>query len=115
MQSGTSRRTDGAPQPFEGTLRRMLVRRIPSVIALLWLAALCGSIGCASRPGSTSAGVGGRRDAVEVVRIDYQGWSDAWALRNRTCELIVVPAVSRVMSFRLKDGPNLLWQDPALA
>jgi hypothetical protein len=52
---------------------------------------------------------------VQAEQVTYQGWEGAWSIRNETCELIVVPAVSRVMSFRLTGGPNVLWQDPTLA
>ena len=52
---------------------------------------------------------------VTVERIEYKGWPDAWRLRNEACELIVVPAVSRVMHFSLIGGNNLLWENPELA
>jgi len=52
---------------------------------------------------------------VKVERITYKGWPDAVRLRNASCELVVVPAVSRVMHFSLIGGPNLLWENPEFA
>ena len=52
---------------------------------------------------------------VAVERIAYDGWPQAWRVRNDHCELVVVPAVTRVMRFALVGGANLLWEDPALA
>ncbi|MEZ0268484.1 MAG: hypothetical protein ACAI43_27465 [Phycisphaerae bacterium] len=52
---------------------------------------------------------------VAVERITYNNWPDAVRLRNGACELVVVPAVSRVMHFGPAGGPNLLWENPKLA
>jgi hypothetical protein len=52
---------------------------------------------------------------VTVERVAYNGWPDAWRVRNQSCELVVVPAVSRVMRFAPAGGQNLLWEDPALS
>jgi hypothetical protein len=52
---------------------------------------------------------------VTVEKVEYKGWPDAWRIRNDSCELIIVPAVSRVMHFSLAGGKNLLWENPALA
>jgi hypothetical protein len=53
--------------------------------------------------------------SVSVEQTNYNGWPDAWRLRNTACELVVVPAVSRVMRFALIGGRNLLWENPDLA
>lgn len=53
--------------------------------------------------------------SVIIDRVDYKGWPDAWRLRNNTCELILVPAISRVMHLSTLGGPNLLWENPTLA
>jgi hypothetical protein len=67
-------------------------------------------------PGCTSNSPATRpADTVQVEPIDYHGWKHAWAVRNKSCELIVVADVSRVMSFRLIGGDNLLWENPKLA
>lgn len=52
---------------------------------------------------------------VKVERIAYNGWPQAWRVRNDRCELVIVPAVTRVMRFALVGGENLLWEDPLLA
>ena len=69
-------------------------------------------------PGCSPALVSGSNPAptpVAVEHIDYKGWPNAWRLRNESCELIVVPAVSRVMHFSLTGGKNVLWENPELA
>jgi len=50
--------------------------------------------------------------AFEPVR--YHGWTDALRLRNEAVEVIVVPEVGRVVSFRLHDGENVFWEDISL-
>lgn len=50
---------------------------------------------------------------VSVEKVDFHGWKDAWKISNSACELIVVPQLSRVMSFSQKGGENLLWIAPA--
>ena len=52
---------------------------------------------------------------VTVERIAHGGWADALRIRSSTAEAIIVPAIGRVMGFRLLDGENVLWADPALA
>jgi hypothetical protein len=51
---------------------------------------------------------------VTVEPQPYHGWNDALRLRNRHVEVIVVPEVGRVMSFRFLDGENVFWEDRAL-
>ena len=75
-------------------------QRLTALVALL--ATL--SLGCATQP-----------PPVAVERVTYNNWPDAVRLRNAACELVVVPAVSRVMHFGPAGGPNLLWENPKLA
>jgi hypothetical protein len=52
----------------------------------------------------------------QVARIDYHGWRDALVLGNGLVEVVVVPAVGRIMQFRFvgaSDGP--FWMNPAPA
>ena len=57
-----------------------------------------------------------RRDAnvSSVERVTYHGWTNALRLRNRVAEVIVVPEIGRVMSFRLRSGENVFWEDRSL-
>jgi hypothetical protein len=55
---------------------------------------------------------------VTVAHADFDGW-DAIVLRNRAAEIVVVPAIGRVMRFSLLDakgkaGPSPFWNNPAL-
>jgi hypothetical protein len=52
---------------------------------------------------------------VGVDKINYKGWPDAYRIHNDACELVIVPQVTRVMSFALADGKNVLWENPELA
>lgn len=79
---------------------RSAVRR--SVV--LWFVALAPL----RSPGSEPA-----RPAVETMT--YRGWSGALRLNSPHAEAVVVPEVGRVMSFRFRDGENVLWEDAALA
>jgi hypothetical protein len=65
--------------------------------------------------GDDSKASGKSAAAVTVERVEYHGWPEAWRIRNGACELVIVPAVTRVMRFALTGGKNLLWEDPALA
>jgi hypothetical protein len=52
---------------------------------------------------------------VTVERISYHGWPDCYLLSNGRVEAVVVPAIGRVMQFRLKgeaEGP--FWENRAL-
>jgi hypothetical protein len=49
-----------------------------------------------------------------IARITYHGWEDAFRLRSESAEVIVVPQIGRVMSFRLLDGENVFWEDRTL-
>lgn len=52
--------------------------------------------------------------ATRIDRTDFQGWRNAWRLTNEQAEVIVVPQVGRVMSFKFKDGENVFWSDRTL-
>lgn len=53
--------------------------------------------------------------ATGVESIEYLGWRGALRLHNAAVEAVVVPEVGRVMSFRFREGENVLWQDASLA
>lgn len=50
---------------------------------------------------------------VSVKIVEFHGWKNAVRLRNRVCEMVVVPEISRVMYFGLLGGPNLIWVAPS--
>jgi hypothetical protein len=84
------------------------MRRFQYLIVCFVAASLCTA--CTATAPATQVA-----DAVRVEQVDYHGWKHAYSLRNKTCELIVVADVSRVMSFKLTGGENLLWENPQLA
>ena len=51
--------------------------------------------------------------AVTITRTNYQGWSDAYVLRNAEIEAVVVPAIGRVMQFRFIGEAGVFWENPA--
>ena len=50
----------------------------------------------------------------KIDRVTYHGWANALRLTSEQAEAIVVPQVGRVMSFRLRNGENVFWEDRAL-
>ena len=51
--------------------------------------------------------------SVTIQRMNYKGWPDAYRLSNGAAEVVVVPAIARVMRFAFVGGPNLIWENPA--
>ncbi len=52
---------------------------------------------------------------VSLARVSWHGWPDCYLLSNGLVEAIVVPAIGRVMQFRLAgDADGALWQNRAL-
>jgi hypothetical protein len=80
----------------------------PSLLLLAF--ALIGSLHAAEK-----AGFDGRVPTGPTVGpLSYHGWTGALRLRNEQVEVIVVPEVGRVMSFRFHDGQNVFWEDGSL-
>ena len=51
---------------------------------------------------------------AKIGPVSYQGWTNAWRLANQEVEVIVVPEIGRVMSFRFLQGENVFWEDRSL-
>ena len=50
-----------------------------------------------------------------IARVSYRGWSDSYLLSNGIVEALIVPAVGRVMQFRLAGDPlGTFWENQAL-
>ena len=52
--------------------------------------------------------------ATKIQRVTYHGWSNAIRLTSEQAEAVIVPEIGRVMSFRLRDGENVFWEDRSL-
>jgi hypothetical protein len=52
-----------------------------------------------------------RPPSTRIDRCAWGGWTEAFRLSNGEAEVVVVPAVSRVLHYGLAGGPNLLWQN----
>ena len=51
---------------------------------------------------------------MEIERCSFEGWPEACRVVRGDLELVVVASIGpRVASLRYKDGPNILWNDPA--
>ncbi|MBU6398768.1 MAG: DUF4380 domain-containing protein [Verrucomicrobia bacterium] len=48
---------------------------------------------------------------VTVTRAPYHGWPDAIVLRNAQAEVVIVPAIGRVMQFRFLGQAGPLWEN----
>lgn len=58
-----------------------------------------------------------RRIAEEnciIEKISYRGWKDSYKLFNDAIEVVVVPAIGRIMYFGYKNDKNILWNNEDL-
>lgn len=60
------------------------------------------------------AALGPLQGAVKVEPIAYHGWEGSYRITNGAVELIVVPAIGRVMRYGYVNGPNMLWENAAM-
>jgi hypothetical protein len=50
-----------------------------------------------------------------ITRVSYRGWPESYLLSNGIAEALVVPAIGRVMQFRLAGNPvGTFWENQAL-
>ena len=57
----------------------------------------------------------GRGAGVSVERISYHGWPDCYLVANKQVEVVVVPAIGRVMQLRLRgEADGAFWENRAL-
>ena len=52
---------------------------------------------------------------MAITQVEYAKWPGAWQIDNGKCRMVIVPQVGRVMAFSMEGGPNLLWNNEALA
>ncbi len=64
-------------------------------------------------PGCT-CGPDSRHKPAKIEQVTYHGWANSLRLSSEQAEVIVVPQIGRVMSFRLRDGENVFWEDRSL-
>jgi hypothetical protein len=63
----------------------------------------------------TELSPGAPRTAVSVERISYHGWSDCYLIANGRVEVVIVPAIGRVMQLQLAgDAEGTFWENRAL-
>ena len=74
--------------------------------------AAAGSSANAAAP-ATAAGVKGA-GTVTVTRTNYHGWAESIVLDNGVAQVVVVPAIGRVMQFKLAGEANPIWEKEAL-
>ncbi|MBE7462714.1 MAG: DUF4380 domain-containing protein [Planctomycetes bacterium] len=84
----------------------LMNRSTLTVAVLLLLLALCS--GCDDEP------KGEPQAAPAAEKIEYAGWTDCWRLKHAKLEVVIVPAVGRIMHLSTPGGANLLWQDEKL-
>lgn len=53
---------------------------------------------------------------TRLCQISYKGWHEAFLLTNGKADVVVVPAIGRIMAYQLAGQPqtNALWNNPAL-
>ena len=79
---------------------RRLVARLAGLAVVL-------SFGAIARP---AAG----QTALTITTTNYHGWSNAVVLANGTAEVVVVPAIGRIMQFRFLTNAGAFWENPKL-
>jgi hypothetical protein len=52
--------------------------------------------------------------AAKIKRFTYHGWPNAIRMTSEHAEVVVVPQIGRIMSFRLLTGENVFWEDCTL-
>ena len=52
--------------------------------------------------------------AVTVQITNYHGWKEACRIRSKTAEIVVVPAIGRVMQFGALGEPGVFWENREL-
>lgn len=56
-----------------------------------------------------------QRPGIETTLIDYHGWRNSYLLSNGIAEVVVVPAIGRVMQFRMADEEEgVFWENRGL-
>jgi hypothetical protein len=93
-----------------------ITRRDPAVALLCVLAA---SPLVAQKP-VAKAQPGNRISEITMTHMNYHGW-DATVLRNHVAEVMIVPAIGRIMQFHFSDegaqnqaAENIFWNNPDL-
>ncbi len=56
--------------------------------------------------------VADNRSALRIL--EYKGWKNSYILTSGDTELVVVPAIARIMNFSRHGGENTLWTDTKL-
>ncbi len=49
---------------------------------------------------------------AESARENYRCWADCIRLSNDRIDIVIVPAIGRVLRVGWRGGPNLLWETP---
>ncbi len=62
---------------------------------------------------SAFVGSHGQR-VITISRVDYHGWPGSLVISNGTAEVVVVPAIGRVMQFHFVGEPGVFWENPAM-
>jgi hypothetical protein len=94
--------------------RRGIFRRrrlnTAKVMALVLIAGAAAAAAAAATAAAAAAAA-----PVTVTRVNYHGWPGAYRLANGTVDLVIVPAVGRILRYGFLGGPNALWENPAVA
>ncbi len=53
--------------------------------------------------------------STRIIPVDYQGWTNSYFMSNGKVEAIIVPAIARVMQFRMTgDDTGVFWANSDL-
>ncbi len=87
-----------------------MTKAIRSALTLL-------GIGAALLPAHAAPRATAHRTTTRLYQTSYKGWPDAFLLTNGTVDVVLVPAIGRIMAYQFAGQPqtNMLWNNPALA
>jgi hypothetical protein len=54
------------------------------------------------------------QQTITIARCSYHGWPGSLVISNGTAEIVVVPAIGRIMQFHFVNGPGIFWENLAL-
>jgi hypothetical protein len=95
-------------------LRRLNDALVASVFVATVAAWLAGA-GCGLLTGEmkSQSRIEGRRP-VTVTRTNYHGWPNSIVMRNAGAEVVIVPAIGRIMQFQCDGEPGPFWENRSL-
>ncbi len=85
--------------------------RLSFTLVIALLAGLCSPANAAPLPSKSKHSA---KAAVTVAQVSYHGWPQSYVLSNGKAEVVIVPAIGRVMQFGFAGEDGVLWENRAM-